>query len=172
MELLVFSKSRILSGILLVLAVAIAATVTFVIYEQRTAMTSDDSLFNSTTAIARLDISESDYSAAASVWMRYAATSPNKSHQVDAYASAAGLYLSAGDNQRALSIVQTAQAKDGENYLLAEVGGQAAQNLGNKRLAISYDKTVLKLLPTSPLSDKMEEERAYQQSIQQLEQST
>jgi tetratricopeptide (TPR) repeat protein len=80
------------------------------------------------------------------------------------------MYVSAKKYQQALTVIQTAQAKDGQNYLLAEAGGQAAYALGDKPQTITYYKEVLKLLPKS-LQDYIEEARDYQQTIQQLEQS-
>lgn len=165
-----FSKLR-TKWVLLLAAALVMAIVTFlVVYEYRQALAADNVQFATTTKIAALDSGQSNFDQAAQVWLNYAATSPSTVHKQDAYTSAAAMYLTAGQSTRALSLVQTADKKFGETYLLAEIGGEAAQANGNKALAISFYQTVVATLPNS-LSDKPEEVQVYQQSIQQLEQS-
>jgi len=154
--------------VLLVGCVAVAAGVFAVLYLRREAVVQDNNQFNSATQITRIDAAHGQYSVAAGVWLDYAKGASNETHQIDAYASAAAMYVSDRKYQQALSVVQTAQAKDGQNYLLAEVGGQAAYAQGDKALAITYYKEVLKLLPDS-LPDKRQEASDYQQIIQQLQ---
>jgi tetratricopeptide (TPR) repeat protein len=136
--------------------------------KQATPVNADDKIYANMQTSSKLLSASQHYDQAASDWISYAAMTPSKTHEANAFLNAAALYMSNAQYSKAVTMCQKAQAINGITFNEADEAANAYMLLGNKPEAIYYYRQTIKLMPAD-ISDREAEIMSFEQAIQELQ---